>query len=226
MTTPPLSAAAQLAVDERARWQPFYADRQRPCPFFVHVPDENLAEWVQQGLIRGDRALDIGCGNARNAIYLGSCGFSVDAVDQSASAVAWAQEEVAKAGARVSVHCNSIFDHPVPPATYDLVYDGGCFHHIPPHQRSAYVELVATAMKPGGMLGLVCFTPSAGSGYSDEEVYDRRSLGWGLGYDEAHLREIWGSAFDFRVVRRMRELPSGAGHFGRDFLWTILAERR
>lgn len=226
MTTPSPGAAAQLAIDERARWQPFYADRQRACSFFVNVPDENLAEWVEQGLIGGQRALDIGCGNARNSIHLASRGFSVDAVDQSASAAAWAREEVAKAQAPVTVHCTSIFDHPLQPATYDLVYDGGCFHHIPPHQRSAYVELVATATKPGGMFGLVCFTPDAGSGYSDEEVYERRSLGWGLGYDEARLREIWGEAFDFRVVRRMRELPADARHFGRDFLWTVLAQKR
>lgn len=226
MTTPPLSATLQLAIDERTKWQSFYDDRERRCPFFVLAPDENLGEWLQQGLISGGRALDIGCGNARNSIYLARHGFVVDAVDHSASAVQWARDEVARAGASVSVHGTSIFDFELRTGTYDVAYDGGCFHHIAPHQRTEYVDRVASALKPGGVLGLVCFTQEGGSGYSDEEVYERGSLGWGLGYDEAGLRRIWGKAFDIRVLRRMRNQPDDAETFGRDFLWTVLAQRR
>jgi SAM-dependent methyltransferase len=226
MTTPPLNATLQLATDERTRWQSFYDDRKRRCPFFVLAPDENLREWLQQGLVSGGRALDIGCGNARNSIYLARHGFTVDAVDHSASAIQWARDEVAQAGASVSVHCTSIFDFEFRTGSYDVVYDCGCFHHIPPHQHTEYVDRVARALKPGGVFGLVCFTPEGGSGYSDQEVYERGSLGWGLGYDEARLRRIWGKAFDIRVLRRMRSQPEDAETFGRDFLWAVLGRRR
>lgn len=219
-------ADAEAFDSERAKWQSFYEDRARECPFFVLAPDENLSEWVGQGLLVPGRALDIGCGNARNSIYLSRHGFSVDAVDLSASAVRWAQDEIGRSGVWVALHCASIFDFELQAGSYELVYDAGCFHHIAPHQRSEYVERVASALKPGGAFGLVCFTPEGGSGYSDEEVYRRNSLGGGLGYDEKRLRQIWGEAFDILSVRRMQELPKGADLFGRSFLWTMLARRR
>lgn len=211
---------------ERANWQAFYANRDRQCPFFVLAPDENLVEWVQQGRFQSGRALDIGCGNARNAIYLARHGFTVDAVDHSASAIDWAREEVSKANASVCVHHKSIFDFEVHAGTYDVVYDSGCFHHIPPHQRADYVQRVSDALKPGAALGLVCFTPEGGSGRTDAEVYAQGSLGWGLGYDEPRLRQIWGAAFDIQVFRRMREYAANADVFGKEFLWAMLSQRR
>lgn len=211
---------------ERANWQAFYVDRSRQCPIFVLAPDENLVEWVQQGRLHSGRALDIGCGNGRNAIYLAQHGYAVDAVDQSASAIDWAREEVSKANAPVSVHCTSIFDFEVQAGGYDVVYDSGCFHHIPPHQRAEYVHLVLNALKPGAAFGLVCFTPEGGSGRTDEDVYAQGSLGWGLGYDERNLRQIWGAAFDIQIFRRMREHTSSADVFGKGFLWAMLSQRR
>jgi SAM-dependent methyltransferase len=184
---------------------------------------ENLVEWFQQGRLQSGRALDIGCGNARNSIYLAQHGFTVDAVDHSASAVDWARDEVSKAGVSVSVHCMSIFDFEAQAGAYDLVYDSGCFHHIPPHQRADYVQLVSNALKPGAAFGLVCFAPEGGSGRTDDDVYAQGSLGWGLGYHESRLREIWGSAFEVQVFRRMRELASSADVFGKGFLWAMLA---
>lgn len=210
---------------ERSNWQSFYVDRNRQCPIFVLAPDENLVEWVQQGRLHAGRALDIGCGNARNAIYLAKHGFGVDAIDQSISAVDWAREEVSKANASVSVHCMSVFDFEVQVCGYDLVYDSGCFHHIPPHQRAEYVQLVTKALKPGAAFGLVCFTPEGGSGRTDEEVYAQGSLGWGLGYDEPKLRQIWEAALDIQIFRRMREQPAGADVFGKEFLWAMLSQR-
>lgn len=190
------------------------------------APDENLDEWVRAGVVQGRRALDIGCGNGRNAIYLARHGFAVDAVDQSVSAVRWAREEVGRAGLPVSVHCESIFDFELQPGSYDFVYDSGCFHHLAPHQRAGYVQLVCGALKPGGAFGLVCFTPAGGNDFTDDEVYERGSLGWGLGYDEHRLRALWGTAFDIRVFRPMRDQPAEAGLFGKDFLWTMLGRRR
>lgn len=167
-----------------------------------------------------------GCGNGRNAIYMAKHGFAVDAVDQSVSAVRWAREEAGKAGVPVSVHCKSIFDFELHAGAYDFVYDSGCFHHIPPHQRARYVQLVSSALKPGGWFGLVCFTPEGGNSFSDDEVYERGSLGWGLGYDEERLRQLWEPAFEIRAFRQMRNQPEGAGLFGKDFLWTMLGQRK
>lgn len=217
---------ARLAADLCDKWQEFYADRGRPCPFFGLTPDENLNEWVQAGRVARGRALDLGCGNGRNAIFLAKHGFDVEAVDQSESAVAWAGEEIAKAQAAVVLRCGSVFALQATPGGRDFVYDSGCFHHIAPHRRHQYVRLVADALRPGGAFGLVCFAPEGGSGYSDAEVYERGSLGGGLGYDEARLRAIWSAFFHVAELRRMRDHGPGAGLFGRSFLWALLAYRQ
>jgi SAM-dependent methyltransferase len=224
------AAAPELEASGRDKWQAFYADRARSVPFFSGAPDENLHDWLRQGLIAPGAALDIGCGNGRNAIFLArQPGFGpVQAVDYSASAAAWAREAIAHAGVSVQLHEGSIFELALPPASLDLIYDSGCFHHMAPHQRDDYVRLVAQALKPGAAFGLVCFAPEGGSGLSDDEVYARGTLGGGLGYSEPRLRELWheGTLFDIVVLRRMREPGAEAGLFGKGLLWAMLARRR
>lgn len=206
-------------------WDRFYADRARPCPFFVAAPDENLAEWVRDGTLKPGRAIDLGCGHARNAIFLARQGFTVEGVDQSAEALAWASESAASAGVTVSLSQQSVFDLQLAPASYDLAYDGGCFHHLAPHRRDSYVDLVVAALRPGGWFAMTCFRPEGGSGYSDEEVYQRGSLGGGLGYTEERLRAIWSRGLEVRVLRQMHEQPAGGACFGKEFLWAMLARK-
>jgi SAM-dependent methyltransferase len=83
--------------------------------------------------------------------------------------------------------CCSIFGAALAEASYDLVYDSGCFHHLPPHRRPDCVALVRRALKPGGRYGLACFRPEGGGGFTDQQVYELASLGGGLGYSEDRL---------------------------------------
>ena len=227
-----LSAAEISALDtalaghEQDWWDSFYADRGKPCPFFVALPDEGLVTSVRNGRIPPGRALDLGCGNGRNAVFLARQGHSVDAVDFSQTAVEWATQRVAEAGVSVRLLRQSVFELAVEPASYGLVYDSGCFHHIAPHRRDSYVQIVASALAEGGWFGMACFRPEGGSGYSDEEVYQRHSLGGGLGYSEARLREIWSTGFTVREIRPMDKQRPESGLFGASFLWSFWAQRR
>jgi SAM-dependent methyltransferase len=218
---------AVLTDTSRARWDEFFADRARPVPFFVNRPDENLAEWLDAGLIRPGRALELGCGAGRNATYLAGRGYQVDAVDISAEAIAWARQRAEAAGTEIGFQCCSIFDATIPAVAYDLVYDSGCFHHLPPHRRQDYAELVAAALRPGGRFGLVCFRPEGGSGRTDQQVYEQGGLGGGLGYSEDRLRELWHRPpFSVQVLRQMAEPDEDQPVFGVSFLWTLLAEKK
>jgi SAM-dependent methyltransferase len=218
---------AVLTDTGRARWDELFADRARPVPFFVDRPDENLAEWLDAGVIPPGRALELGCGPGRNATYLAGRGYRVDAVDISAKAIAWARQRAETAGVEIGFQCCSIFDATIPAGAYDLVYDSGCFHHLPPHRRQHYAELVARALRPGGRFGLACFRPEGGSGRTDQEVYEQGGLGGGLGYSEDRLRELWSRPpFSVRVLRQMTEPDEGQPVFGVSFLWALLAEKK
>ena len=227
-TEPELLALLDDLLADRgsAWWGDFYKDRAKPCPFFVEWPDENLMAWAGQGRLGAGRALELGCGNGRNAIFLARHGFQVDAIDFSQKAIDWAAERVRTTGADVRLQCRSIFDPAIEPGSYDLVYDTGCFHHIAPHRRPAYVSLVLRALRPGGRFGLVCFQTEAGSGFTDRQVYEQRSLGGGLGFSDEQLRDFWGRYLNVLELRPMRKPSAEEGAFGEDFLWALLAQRR
>ncbi|MFF2726550.1 class I SAM-dependent methyltransferase [Streptomyces sp. NPDC058008] len=205
-------------------WDGFYEDRSKPVPFFVAKPDESLASYVGRGLVRPGRALDLGCGPGRNALYLASLGFEVDAVDVSAGAIAWAGERARAAGADIRFHCGDAFaeDGGAPDGPYDLIHDSGCFHHLPPHRRVSYLRLVDRALAPGGHLALGCFAAgAAGCELPDAELYDGTGLRGGLAYTPEELRWIFSGLREVEL-RRMRDEPAGSPWFGEDFLWAAL----
>ncbi len=209
-----------------AWWDDFYTDRSRPVPFFVDAPDENLAAWVESGEVRPRHALDLGCGSGRNSRYLTSVGAEVDAVDLSATAVAWAREQEAHADAAPRYHVGDAFggvgEELAGP--YDLVYDSGCLHHLPPHRRVAYRRLLDRVLAPGGWFGVVCFHDGLmGTGAPDEQLYLRGGLEGGIAFTADDLRWIFDD-LEPVDVRPMREQRS-TGRFGEAFLLTALFRR-
>ncbi|MEU4097672.1 class I SAM-dependent methyltransferase [Streptomyces sp. NPDC026673] len=209
-------------------WDDFYADRSRPVPFFVDKPDENLVEWLDRGLIApGGRALDLGCGPGRNARYLASRGFSVDAVDLSPAAIAWAQDRARGSGAAVRFHRGDAFAlaGTALRGPYDLIHDSGCFHHLPPHRRISYLALLDDVLAPGGHLVLSCFAAGGmGSELSDADFYRESRLHGGLAYTPEALRWIFAGLTEVEL-RRMHDEPAESACFGEDFLWTALFRR-
>jgi len=217
-----------LSDRQSAWWDQFYAQREgRPVPFFGREPDESLAAWVEAGEIPLGPALDLGCGNGRNTVYLAQAGFAAEGVDYSTEALARAAQRAHEAGQPgLPLTACSVFDLLRPLGHYALVCDSGCFHHLPPHRRALYLARIHAWLRPGGVLALCCFRPEGGSGLSDAEVYERGTLAGGLGYSEAQLRTICGGHFEIASLRPMQAQPAGAERFGADFLWAVRAIRR
>nr|AGS49369.1 methyltransferase [uncultured bacterium esnapd4]QEO74955.1 hypothetical protein [uncultured bacterium] len=197
-------------------WDGFYANRAREVPFFVAKPDENLVGYLDRGLIPPGRALDVGCGPGRNAIHLARNGFQVDAVDISATAIAWALERGQDLDIRFR-HGDAFTTE----GSYDLIYDSGCFHHLPPHRRISYLGLLDRALKPGGHFALTCFTADEGTATPDAGLYRQDGLSGGVGYHPDDLRWIFQDLTEVEL-RRMTEEPEDSPVFGKSFLWTAL----
>ncbi|RTR27826.1 class I SAM-dependent methyltransferase [Robertmurraya yapensis] len=217
-----------LQENSQFSWNNFYANREKQIPFFVNAPDENLVSYYEQGFLHSGRALELGCGPGRNAIYLAEHGYSVDAVDLSEEGIAWGRERAAEKNIFVNFINKSIFDLELEENTYDIIYDSGCFHHIAPHRRMSYLELLNKALKPNGYFGLTCFIPDGelgGANISDWEVYRSRSLQGGLGYTEEKLRMIF-HEYEVIEIRKMKEIKQPNYQFGVPFLWTALFRKR
>lgn len=211
-----------------AWWDTFYADRARDVPFFRDVPDESLVTWVRDGAVDlppGARVLELGCGPGRNAVWLAQQGCRVDALDLSPAALAWGRERAAAAGVEVAFHQADVLAWTGPDGGYDLVYDSGCFHHLPPHRRLSYRELLRRTLRPGGAFGLACFAAGRmGTEAPDLDLYRDGSLGGGLAYTAEELRYAFDGLTEVEL-RPMRAQPAGSPTFGEDFLWAVLLRR-
>ncbi|WP_345984146.1 class I SAM-dependent methyltransferase [Streptomyces sp. DSS69] len=231
--------AHRWTADSASWWDGFYEDRAKPVPFFAEKPDESLVSYVDRGLVTPGRALELGCGPGRNAHALASFGFDVDAIDLSPAAIAWAEERAEVPGAGARFHCGDAFvltadrDDGAGGAElsgpYDLIYDSGCFHHLPPHRRISYLALLDRCLAPGGHFALTCFAAGEGgmgSELPDAELYRQGSLGGGLAYTLEELRDIFSvSELTETELRRMRDEAPASPVFGESFLWTALFRR-
>ena len=205
-------------------WDDFYSNREKGVPFFTNKPDENLVNYFEKKLLNPGKVLELGCGPGRNAIYFAEKGCLVDAVDLSQESIQWATERAKEKNVNINFIYNNIFDLQIEEGTYDIVYDSGCFHHIAPHRRMSYINLVKMALKPGGYFAITCFVQGGelgGADITDWEVYKLQSLKGGLGFTDKKLRAIF-KDFSEVEIRRMKEIKQSNKVFGVSGLWTAL----
>jgi SAM-dependent methyltransferase len=99
------------------------------------------------------RALDLACGEGRNAVWLAERGWSVTAIDFSDVAIARARELAAGRGVEVDFAVGDVLAAPIPEAAFDLVLLA--YLQLPPSERATVLERAAGALRPGGTFLLV-----------------------------------------------------------------------
>lgn len=159
------------------------------------------------------RALDLGCGEGGDAIWLAQRGWQVTAVDVSPTALdrAAAHAEAAQVRDRVIVEQHDL-GRSFPKGTFDLV----CAHYLMSRrglQRHAVRRAAARAVAPGGLLLLVDhgsvmpWSRNAGAEIvfpTPEEELAALALdadGWGVERLHAPEREATGPRGETAVVR-------------------------
>jgi SAM-dependent methyltransferase len=118
-------------------------------------PNRFLVEEVAD--LDSGRALDLGCGEGRNAIWLAEQGWDVTAVDFSDVAVDKGRAAAAERGVEVSWVVADITEYEPEPRAYDLVVVA--YVHLPPEQMSAVWRRAAGAVAPGGVLLVIGHHP-------------------------------------------------------------------
>ena len=104
------------------------------------------------GLAPG-RALDLACGEGRNAIWLAEHGWRVTAIDFSGVAVERARHLAAERGVTVDFAVGDVLEAPLDRAAYDLVLLA--YLQLPASERACVLERAAAAVNPGGLFLLV-----------------------------------------------------------------------
>ncbi len=134
----------------RQKWDRKYRDKG-PESFSSEPADWLVAHRDLLTPRPGGRALDLACGNGRNAAYLARLGFTVDALDVSGVAIAWLQERVEREGLNVHPRCCDLTREPLPLRKYQVVLN---FNFL---QRDLLTAL-KDATAPGGIVVFETFT--------------------------------------------------------------------
>ena len=136
------------APSRRARWDERHAGRE---PIESSEPDPTLVDEI--GRLRPGRALDLGAGDGRNAIWLASHGWQVTAVDFSQVALDRGRGLATVSGVRVEWQLADLLDWSPGGRLYDLV--ALFFIHLPREERRDVYARAAAAVAPGGTLLVV-----------------------------------------------------------------------
>jgi SAM-dependent methyltransferase len=99
------------------------------------------------------RALDVACGEGRNAVWLAQKGWAVTGVDFSCVALEKARRVAAHRGVEVEWVEADLLDWTPLPDSFDLVLI--MYLHLPAEQRSKVYARAASALTPGGTLLVV-----------------------------------------------------------------------
>ena len=118
---------------------------------------EELQEAILAVVNPPGRALDLGCGDGRDAIFLARNGFDVTAMDFSSTAIKLARKRVQEAGVQVDLVQDDLTDLQHLSGTFDLVIDIGAFNDLGQDSRDRYMQNVLPLTHSGSRFILMCF---------------------------------------------------------------------
>jgi SAM-dependent methyltransferase len=164
-------------VSAQDHWEDFYAGGKAR---WSGRPNASLVEEVD-GMEPGT-ALDLGCGQGGDAIWLAAQGWTVTATDISQNALDIAARHAAEAGVEVDWQRHDLAVS-MPEGSFDLV-SASFLHSDVELPRDRILRAAAGAVAPGGTLLVIGHAPSPEHSHHDlpspEQVIQELALDWEL----------------------------------------------
>lgn len=210
---------------EGVDWDCFYTERNKPAPFLKYnkVPDKCVVDFIGSHSISS--ACEFGCGEGRNAIYLAKNNVNVEAYDLSEIAIENAKRSAAESKVEnVFFQAANIFALDLADKKFELAIDSGIFHHLPPHRRLQYRDMVSDILTENGYFILLCF---AAGGDGADEIDDYafyKSRQTGTAFTKERLRDFWSEKFDIQELRKGENIAE-AGMFESEYLYICLLKK-
>jgi SAM-dependent methyltransferase len=167
MTTVPDRSTFETAYTGQAPW-----DIGRPQKAFLDVADR----------ITGS-ILDPGCGTGENALFFAGRGQKVTGIDFLEEPITRARRKATERGLSATFLVMDALALKDLPEVFDTVIDSGLFHVFSDGDRKRYVEGLASVLRPGGRLFLLCFSneepgTQGPRRVSKKELHDAFAKGW------------------------------------------------
>ena len=137
-------------------WDASYAG-STPPPWDLGRPQPAFVRLAGQGLLTG-QVLDVGCGTGEQTLLAASSGAEALGVDVSPLAVEQARGKAAARGINARFEVADALSLGDLGLSFDTVIDSGLFHVFDDDSRARYVASLASVLRPGGHLYLMCFS--------------------------------------------------------------------
>jgi SAM-dependent methyltransferase len=138
---------------DREEWNRRYAGRE-----LLWTTQANRFLVAHAADLTPGRALDLACGEGRNAVWLAERGWQVDGVDFSDVALTKARELAAARGVEIAWTQADLLEYQPEQERYDLVLV--FYLQLPAPERRRIIRAAADAVAAGGMLLLVAHDSS------------------------------------------------------------------
>jgi len=164
-------------VPDKSTFASLYAGQ---APWDIGKPQKPFSDAAAQ--ISGC-VLDAGCGTGDTALFFASRGHKVIGVDFLEEPIQRARRKAAERGLSVAFLVKDALNLKEWNERFDNVLDSGLFHVFSNSDRAQYVEGLATVLKPGGRVFLMCFSDEEPGTQgprrvSKKELQDAFSKGW------------------------------------------------
>ncbi len=133
------------------------------------------------------QVLDIGCGLGNQSALLSELGFQVTGSDVSIPAILRARS----LHPETTYVLDDITESALPPQTFDLINDRGCFHILDPKDTAKYLTSIERLMRPKARFFLKVLSTEQGD-------YDSGPLRFSI----ARLHEIFSPKFEILKMQR------------------------
>ncbi|MDA1075466.1 MAG: class I SAM-dependent methyltransferase [Proteobacteria bacterium] len=128
---------------KRQLWNDRYSGRE-----LIWSAGPNLTFSEQVADLQPGRALDVACGEGRNAIWLAEKGWDVTAIDFSDVGIDKARQIAERRGVSVNWIVGDVSTHALPAAQFDLV--AVLYLHTSLKEREMWLANVLASVAPGG----------------------------------------------------------------------------
>lgn len=166
-----------MPVHGRNSFENLYAGQPR---WEIGRPQKAILDHSDQ--ITGS-VLDAGCGSGENALFFAHRGQKVTGIDFLPEPITIAKQKAVEQGLSATFLVMDALTLRKLPEHFDSAIDSGLFHVFSDDDRRRYVAGLASVLKPGGRLFLLCFSDAEPGNQgprrvSRQEIEDTFIHGW------------------------------------------------
>jgi cyclopropane fatty-acyl-phospholipid synthase-like methyltransferase len=167
------------ALPNRSTFEALYAGQ---APWDIGKPQKPFLDVADR--ITGS-VLDAGCGTGDTALFFAGRSQKVTGIDFLEEPIKRAKQKAAERGLSVTFLVKDAMTLKDWSERFDSVIDSGLFHVFSDEDRRRYVEGLATVLKPGGRVFLMCFSDEEPGTQgprrvSQKELHDAFAEGWNV----------------------------------------------